>query len=263
MEKAMNPQSVTRPQAKVSFMPEIVGSHVSRIGWIRTILGGLSMYTCIPFLIMTQISATVVLYQWLLRPLLNGPMVRWRDHVILDRHRITNLHPFDKFNCLFCGYANGLCTMMNTELDHLAGLSVLPGPFRRALVTTLLLIYVPFMLVLETAVQIIYNLMVSVPLGMRRTSIRTVQQLLAEQNYAGQYGVVSKWLLRLNKNTWQRFSLALEQIESSWCPLTHYERREGIVYPTHHANFFGPDELEKMYKKLATEGTVSPRKPLY
>jgi hypothetical protein len=57
--------------------------------------------------------------------------------------------------------------------------------------------------------------------------------------------------------------MALEQIESSWCPLKHFERREGIVYPDHHKKFFGPDEIEAMRQTLMNEGSVSYRKPIW
>ena len=57
--------------------------------------------------------------------------------------------------------------------------------------------------------------------------------------------------------------MALEQIESSWCPLTHFERREGIVYPEHHRKFFGPNEIDAMRATLSTTGTVSARKPTW
>jgi len=49
----------------------------------------------------------------------------------------------------------------------------------------------------------------------------------------------------------------------SWCPLKHFERREGIVYPDHHKKFFGPDEIEAMRQTLMNERSVSSRKALW
>ena len=56
----------------------------------------------------------------------------------------------------------------------------------------------------------------------------------------------------------------IEQIESAWCPLRHYERREGIVYPAHHARFFGADTIDDLREArnylYQNNGTVSTRK---
>lgn len=36
------------------------------------------------------------------------PRVRRRDYFAFDRHRLAYLNAIEKFNCLFCSYANGL-----------------------------------------------------------------------------------------------------------------------------------------------------------
>lgn len=245
----------------ISLMFPIVGSQIKRLGWLRVIPGGLSMYLCIPFLVIFHFSTAVFFYQWLFRPLFGTQRVRWSDHVILDRHRIEGIPRFDRFNCLFCGYANGLCTMVNTEIDQI---SALRGP--RGLLGTLgvalaALIQLPFMIFAELSLQIIYNILVSRPLGMHRVSIAEARQVIKDDDYAGRMPTWLRTFVRAYKNTWLRFSMALEQIESSWCPLKHFERREGIVYPDHHRKFFGPDEIDAMRETLSTAGTVSSRTP--
>ena len=98
---------------------------------------------------------------------------------------------------------------------------------------------------------------------MQRVSSKEAGAILEEHGYASQFSPMSRYFLRSSKSSALRFAMALEQIESSWCPLTHFERREGIVYPEHHKRFFGPDEIELMRQTLMSEGTVSPRKPLW
>lgn len=252
----------TRP-ADWTLMYPIFGSHIRRIGWTRTLAGGLSMYLCIPFLIVMHVTACVALYQWLLRPLLGTPRVRWADHVIIDRHRIAGMSGFDKFNCMFCGYANGLTTMANMEIDHLARANPALPLWRRAAVLLVVLPFVPMLLVFELALQVIYNILVSRPLGMHRVSMAESRDILARENYAGQYALPGRAALRLAKSTVLRFAMGLEQIESSWCPLKHFETREGIVYPKHHDKFFGPHQIEQMRRVLSTTGTVSDRRPTW
>ena len=50
----------------------------------------------------------VTLYQWICFPAYGIPRVRRRDYVVIDRHRLGYLNALEKFNCAYCGYANGL-----------------------------------------------------------------------------------------------------------------------------------------------------------
>jgi len=112
-------ESIEKPNDWTLLYP-VFSSHVKRMGLGRTLAGLLPMYTCIPPLIVMHLTSCVGIYQWMMRPLLGTPRVRWADYVIIDRHRIEGLSAFDRFNCMFCGYDNGLCTMANVELDHVA-----------------------------------------------------------------------------------------------------------------------------------------------
>ena len=74
---------------------------------------------------------------------------------------------------------------------------------------------------------------------------------------------LARFLIRVAKNSQLRFAMALEQIESAFCPLRHFEEREGIVYPDHHKRFFGPEQIEEMRQTLMTVGTVSEKTPTW
>ena len=153
--------------------------------------------------------------------------------------------------------------MVNKELDHLAAARV-TAPLRRAAAALLALAVLPLGLAFELlGVRIVYDVLVSRPLGMHRTTSREALAALAAGDFAGHWGSFGRAMIRFHKQTFLRFSLALEQIESSWCPLRHFETREGIVYPEHHAHFFGPAEIDAMRETLSTVGTVSPRRPTW
>lgn len=247
-----------------TLMYPIFGSHMKRIGFIRTFAGGLPMYTCIPLLVLLHVTTCVAGYQWLIRPLLNLPKVRWSDYVIIDRHRIRGMGWFDKFNCMFCGYANGLTVMANVEIDNLSKADIKPLSFLAKIYLSLVMLaFLPLLLIFELGVQIIYNILVSRPLGMHRISMDEAHDILSKERYAEKLPLLGRAMTLAAKSVVFRFSMALEQIESSWCPLKHLETREGVVYPKHHDKFFGPDELEKMRQVLSTEGTVSDRKPTW
>ena len=256
---AVHPASLPR----VSMFGHIFGSHVERIGWLRTLVGTLPMLLAIPWLIMTHTLLVVVFYQWLVRPLLGAPRVRWADYVIIDRHRITELTWIDRFACLFCSYANGITTMGNQELDYASNQ---PGPvagWKRPLLALLSVAYLPVYVVYEFHFQVVYNLLASPLLGLHRVSFGEAATMLRHQQYAASRDGLFRTWLRLMKNASLRFAMGLEQIESSWCPLRHFETRKGVVYPEHHKRFFGPDELEQMREVLRTTGTVSARRPRY
>lgn len=54
------------------------------------------------------LDITVSLYQAICFPLWNVRKIKRSDYVIVDRHRLSFLSGFQKLNCLYCGYANGV-----------------------------------------------------------------------------------------------------------------------------------------------------------
>ncbi|MCP4038585.1 MAG: hypothetical protein GY733_16715 [bacterium] len=259
----MSNQEYVSEKTDISMMLPIFGSHVRRIGWVRTVIGGFSMYLCIPFLVVSHLTSSLFLYQWVARPLFGTKRLEWKDYIVIDRHRIDRLPAFDKFNCMFCGYANGVCTLINKELDQFNDVKGDVGVGKRFLLVAAYVLLIPWGLISELSHQIIYNLLVSRPLGMHRVSAKEADAIIEQYGYASQFPPITRYFLKSAKSSAVRFAMGLEQIESSWCPLTHFERREGIVYPDHHKKFFGPEEIELMRHTLATEGTVSARKPTW
>ena len=59
----------------------------------------------IPFSIM---DLCLTLYQWICFPLYRIRRVRRSSYILLDRYRLSYLNSMEKFNCVYCGYANGL-----------------------------------------------------------------------------------------------------------------------------------------------------------
>ncbi|MGI9330953.1 MAG: hypothetical protein ACR2QB_09595 [Gammaproteobacteria bacterium] len=47
-------------------------------------------------------------YQAICFPLYRMPKVSRRKYIVLDRHKLSYLNVIEKFNCIYCGYANGL-----------------------------------------------------------------------------------------------------------------------------------------------------------
>lgn len=54
------------------------------------------------------IDVTITLYQHICFRAYGIARVRHRDYIIIDRHQLAYLNAIEKFNCVYCSYANGL-----------------------------------------------------------------------------------------------------------------------------------------------------------
>jgi hypothetical protein len=54
------------------------------------------------------LDAFIFVYQGICFPVYGIPKVRRSDYVVLDRGDLPYLNALEKFNCMFCGYANGV-----------------------------------------------------------------------------------------------------------------------------------------------------------
>jgi len=252
MEEQQKPQPV---------VISIFKAHAERIGWWRAALGGGLMYTTIPLFMFLHVTVTLVLYKILLRPLLGLGHISAKDYIILDRYSLQGLNWFDRFNCLFCEYANGVTTLMNAEIDQAAH-----SKKERCIIKKLI---IGLYLIPQTLLTVIIMLIATIPtnilmktLGLHRASHKRILKRLREEDYAGHHGRVSRAILRTYKLSADIIAYNLEQIESSWCPIKHLEK-EGYVFPAHHNNFCGRDELGEIEQTLRTKGTVSSNLPKF
>jgi hypothetical protein len=75
----------------------------ARIGYL---LSAPFIYGLIIPLIFLDLAVT--LYQHVCFRIYQIPLVRRRDHVVVDRQHLAYLNGIEKLNCVYCGYANGL-----------------------------------------------------------------------------------------------------------------------------------------------------------
>lgn len=61
---------------------------------------------CLVPVIFMDLVATV--YQFICFPAYNIPKVLRKDYIVIDRHALSYLNTFEKLNCVYCGYVNGL-----------------------------------------------------------------------------------------------------------------------------------------------------------
>ncbi len=58
-----------------------------------------------PFAIL---DLAVTVYQHICFRVYGIPLVRRKDHIVIDRHQLAYLNAIEKFNCVYCSYGNGL-----------------------------------------------------------------------------------------------------------------------------------------------------------
>ncbi len=243
----------------------VVGSHIMRIGLIRTAAGGGSMYFSIPLFILFHLFGIEIFFQRIVTPLLGLEKTPSRHYLIIDRYQIKGLPLFDKFNCVFCGYANGITVLFNEKIEQMAAYGDEPGIVhfvKEALIIFSMIMFYPFFYIIAFfGIEIIYDILVSRPLRMHRTTSEEISSNLKQKGFcAGRKGMSVRFLRR-QKVVAIRLLAVLEQIESSWCPLKHIAKGKDLHYPEHHKNFFEAHEIEKMRKVLQTTGTASEMKP--
>ncbi len=54
------------------------------------------------------VDLTFTLYQQICFRVYRIPLVRRRDHIVIDRHHLPYLNAIEKLNCVYCGYGNGV-----------------------------------------------------------------------------------------------------------------------------------------------------------
>ncbi|MDD5329144.1 MAG: hypothetical protein PHX38_04010 [Sulfuricella sp.] len=100
---------------KIRFEQEILAQHrLLKIGLLRYLLQArLRNLVTAPvvyamFFPLLLLDAGVSLYQFTCFPLYGIPKVRRRDYLVFDRHNLAYLNLFEKINCTYCSYGNGL-----------------------------------------------------------------------------------------------------------------------------------------------------------
>lgn len=89
-----------------------LGAYILRSRLLVTVTAPLIYMCVIPFLLL---DLFVTLYQAVCFPIYGIPRVRRADHIVFDRGRLAYLNGLERLNCVYCSYANGICSYV-TEI---------------------------------------------------------------------------------------------------------------------------------------------------
>lgn len=100
---------------KIQFQEKFrIKNRASRISFWRYLLSkNIRQVLSIPFIYGMIVPALfldlcLTIYQWTAFPLYRIPRVKRKDFIVYDRKFLDYLNWFDKLNCLYCSYVNGL-----------------------------------------------------------------------------------------------------------------------------------------------------------
>ena len=83
------------------------------LGWVAA----LSAYICIiPLLIM---DLFILQFQFFYFGILGIPKIKRNPFIAIDRHLLKKLGFFQKFNCVYCGYANGMVAFAKAVVNQM------------------------------------------------------------------------------------------------------------------------------------------------
>lgn len=73
---------------------------------IEGIIAAIMIYSMIIPIIILDIWT--LLYQEVYFTIMMIPKIKRADYIIIDRYKLNKLNPWQKLNCIYCGYANGV-----------------------------------------------------------------------------------------------------------------------------------------------------------
>ena len=115
MQKKRDEFFYTVHKKKVRFKKDIKLEHrklmITALRYIRearplAILTMPVIWACLPPALLLDLAITI--YQAVCFPVYGIPKVRRSDYIVIDRHNLSYLNAFEKINCMYCGYFNGL-----------------------------------------------------------------------------------------------------------------------------------------------------------
>ena len=85
-------------------MAKSIRQYLAEASWIGLLVSPIVYSLIIPVLIFDLFLS---LYQTVCFTVFKIPKVRRSDYIVLDRHKLKYLNLIERFNCVYCGYANG------------------------------------------------------------------------------------------------------------------------------------------------------------
>jgi hypothetical protein len=93
------------------------GRDIHHTGFWMSIIAAISSYICIFALILVDIM--LFQFQNIYFQLLEIPKIERKKYVIIDRFKLKRLNFFQKLNCVYCEYANGVVAYAKAVVNQM------------------------------------------------------------------------------------------------------------------------------------------------
>ena len=226
--------------------PSIYGAQVRHLGFWRATIGGLLMYASIPFFVLLHFILALVVMPTLMANTVGAPVLG--DFIHYKRNIMDELNWFDRFNCAFCSWANGVVTYLNAACDHVVNQKNDTWSIgqRAALILSNVILSLCglYITIIDRSIALFHRWSSSSP-------VQNWLDLRAIKYAAGVSSPFVRETMFMTKVSMVTASHSLRQIESRWCPIKYVEAR---MVPAHHDQFPAQMDVMNLAVHLAEHG---------
>jgi len=196
-------------------------------GLIRGTIGGYLMYPSIVIFLIFEVLFLKILTKVLI--IFKVKALDKKDFVDYGRINLADYSWFDRMNCHFCAYANGVTHMTSATLDLIGGCSINTLDESQKKQVDRLLARAFFWAKPVGVIGLGFVLSFEKLLGYRRADLNAIKDDLKKINYGKDLKFESFKTVYQNafklRILFQSFQTFLSIIESNWCPLTYANKQ--------------------------------------
>ncbi len=231
-------------------------------GFLRGTVGGYIMYPSIVIFLIFEVLFLKILTKVLI--VFNIKALDKKDYVDYGRINLADYSWFDRMNCHFCAYANGITHMVSASLDLIGecNISTLGDPQKKKVERLLSRAF--FWAKPVGIAGLGFVLSFEKLLGYKRADLNAIKDDLKKNNYGKSLkleGIKSiyqnAFKLRI---LFQSFQTFLSIIESNWCPLTYANKKLLVQHQEAFISTGYDDVVAHIYKTKFSEIAPGSRK---
>ncbi len=194
-------------------------------GFIRGTIGGYIMYPSIVIFLIFEILFLKILTKALFILNKGARVLDKKDFVSYGRINLDDYSWFDRGNCHFCAYANGITHMISATLDLMGGCDINTLNEQQKKQVERLLARAFFFVKPVGIIGLAFVLTFEKLLGYKRADLNAIKDDLKKINFGKSLRSDSFRSIYQNafklRIVFQSFQHTLSIIETNWCPLTY------------------------------------------
>lgn len=230
----------------------IFWTNIKKHGFIRGTIGGYIMYPSIVIFLIFQVFFLKKLSKVLL--VFNVKPLDKKDYVDYGRINLADYSWFDRMNCHFCAYANGVTHMVSATLDLIGECSIDTLNDSQKKQVERLLSSAFFWAKPVGLLGFGFVLSFEKILGYKRADLNAIKNELKAKNYGKK--LKSESIKSIYQNAFklrivfQSFQIFLSIIESNWCPLTYANKKFLLEHQEKFISTGYDEVVTHIYKQL-------------